>query len=521
MGYIEGTSRDQVSFRTLDDMVGEQSMVRVIDRFIDVLDLEALGFSRVMCAGTGRRGYSPDILTKLYVYGYENGIRSSRRLERECRRNIEVMWLMGELVPDHTVIAEFRRLNIGPLQRLFSEFMRLCRSWGDMVGGELVAIDGTKIKASNNKKNNHSRKQVEKRLARLNEEINALVEEYLEGCEEADCAKDGGAEAPEGLLELLERKELYGSYLAQMDASGADEISTIDPDARMMATNRGGVDTAYNMQSTVDAKHHLIVDFDVITNPTDQGQLDNMTERLDGQGYSGYTGLFDKGYYNGECLRKAKERNVTAIVARQRPPRTKGRAEEFRTDGFDYDREVDAYTCPAGATLPLHSKDDAVRKKYYNKGACRSCAHVSSCCPADKRGYRVLSRGEYADIYDDTDRLFKENKELYGMRMCLVEHPFGTIKRTMDGGYFLLRTLRKVRNEAALLCLGYNLKRAYGALGFKDLMARLDVHGDRHFSRPGRPNISLLRRSRPIRALLAVFCLFLAGPAYTELPAAA
>ena len=463
-----------MSFRTLDDMVGDESMVRVIDRFIDVCDLRALGFTRTECAGTGRSGYPADILAKLYVYGYEDGTRSSRKLERECRRNIEVMWLTGALVPDHTSISEFRRLNIRPLQKLFREFTKLCRTWGDMVGGDVVAIDGTKIKASNNKKNNHSRKKVEERLSRLDEKIDAMVEEYLDGCEEEDRAEAGRHEAPAGLVELAGRRELFESYLAQMDESGSDEISTVDPDARMMATNRGGVDTAYNVQSTVDAKNHLIIDFDVTKSSADQGQLDNMTKRLIRQGYRRFTGLFDKGYFNGECLKKAKRRKLTVIVARQKPPSPKGRPKEFCTSRFQYDRPSDAYTCPEGAALSLHSKDDAKRRKYFNKEACLACPDAPACCASDSRGYRVLSRGEHADIYDEAGRVFEGNRELYGMRMQLVEHPFGTIKRTMDGGYFLLRTLRKVRAEAALLCLGYNLKRAYKAVGFKELMARLD-----------------------------------------------
>ena len=476
MGCIRGVDRNQAFFTSLDGMVGEECMARVIDKFVDACDLGALGFTRTEPAPTGRSGYTASALTKLYVYGYENKVRSSRSLEEECGRNVEAMWLTHGLRPDHSTISEFRRLNIGPLQELFTSFTRICRSWGDMVGGELVAIDGTKVKASNNKKNNHSRKKTEERLARTEEKIDEAAREYLEACEAADLAGQGAqGKAAAGLLELFGRKETLESYLAQMDATGSDEVSTVDPDARMMATNRGGVDTAYNVLSTVDARHHLIIDFDVTTSAADQGQLGPMHGRLYGQGYRGFTSLTDKGFYNGECLAKAKGLEVTAICARQRPPQPKGRPSDLCTSRFLYDREADSYTCPEGAVLTLRGTGAAKRRKYSNREACRSCPRLRECCTAAKTGHRVITRGEFADVYDEADRLFEENPELYALRMQLVEHPFGTIKRTMDGGYFLLRTLRKVRTEAALLCLGYNLKRVSNVLGFKGLMARLDA----------------------------------------------
>jgi transposase len=274
MGYKEGSGREQSMLWALEDLVPQESMARIIDRFIEVQSLEKLGFTRTTPAGTGRPAYPPGALAKLYVYGYENGIRSSRKLERETRRNVEVMWLLNGLTPDHKTISEFRRENVRPLQKLFREFVRLCKSW-ELVGGELIAVDGTKIKASNNKKSNFSRKKLMERLARLDDRIT----EYLAAAETEDCEETmASGHAPEGLKQLLSRKELYEGYLAQIGVADSNEVSTVDPDARLMGNNRGGVEVAYNVQSAVDGKHDLILDYHVSLNPSDQGQLSNMVK---------------------------------------------------------------------------------------------------------------------------------------------------------------------------------------------------------------------------------------------------
>ena len=468
MGYKEGTSREQYTYWALEDVVANESMVRVIDRYIDGCNLEQLGFTRTKPAATGRPCYPPDALAKLYIYGYENGIRSSRKLERECTRNLEAMWLMDNLTPDHTVISEFRRLNTRPLQKLFREFVKLCRSW-DLVRGELLAVDGSKIKASNNKKNNFSKKKLADRLKRLD----MSIDEYLLTSEEEDRLEESQGEAPEGLLELIERRDLYQSYMNYLNETGETEISIVDPDARLMGNNRGGVDMAYNVQSVVDGEHHIVVDYDVSMNPSDQGQLSNMSKRLIRQGYRRFTLLADKGYYNGECLGKCKKFKIKAIVSRQAPSNPKDQPKDFNTDKFMYDSDYDTYTCPTGATLHPHNKKTADRRTFYNKKACDKCQHADQCI-SGKSKYRTITRSKHSDIYDETDRIFKSNLQTYKFRQQIVEHPFGTVKRTMDGGYFLLRRRRKVRTEAALLLLGYNLKRVYNVLGFSEIMVRLD-----------------------------------------------
>ena len=468
MGYVVGESREQVMMLALDDMVAEDSMVRIIDRFIEVCDIKGLGFI-LESNQIGRPSYDPGAMAKLYVYGYENGTRSSRKLERETYRNIEVMWLMHGLKPDHKTISEFRRKNIRPLQKLFREFVKLCKSW-NLIGGELIAVDGTKIKASNNKKMNYSRKKLDTRLKHIDEQIS----KYLSELESNDKQEEKTINSQEQLQKLLERKELYESYKAQLEASGENELSVVDPDARLMGNNRGGVEMAYNVQSAVDGKNDLIIEYDVSTNPADQNQLGKMVKKVRGKiTKKHFTVLADKGYYNGEDLLRIKRLKVNAIVSRQKPSNPKGQPEKYHTDKFIYNPQNDTYTCPIGEILYPHNKKTAKRRNFFNKTACSRCPHLEDCAKG-KRPYRTVTRSEYSEIYEETDKRTRENMELYKLRQQIVEHPFGTIKHTMHGGYFLLRTRRKVRSEVALLFLGYNLKRVKNILGFKELMRRLD-----------------------------------------------
>ena len=473
-GYKQGIDRYQQGIYSMDDMVDEQSIVRLIDRFIAIQNLDLLGFKKAVPAYTGRPAYSPAMLCKLYVYGYENGIRSSRKLERETYRNIEVMWLMDSLNPDYKTISEFRRENLRPLQKLFREFVKLCKSW-DLIGGELIAIDGSKFKASNNKKSNFSRKKIDARLARIDEKINAYFSE-MDAADKSETKDDTvTAEILPKLEELQERKKQYEAYKKQLDESGENELSTVDPDARLMGNNRGGVEVAYNVQSAVDAKNDIIITYDVITNPSDQHQLGNMINKAKRVlKIKRFTALADKGYYNGKDLLRAKKAKVLAIVARQNPSEPKGRPEEFHTENFQYDESTNTYTCPQGHKLSSGSSTSAKRKVYTNKAACKNCPHKTECIKSDGK-HRTVTRSEYSNLYEEADKRFAENKDLYKRRQEIVEHPFGTIKHTMNGGSFLLRTRRKVRTEIALLFLGYNLKRALNVLGFDGIMARLNA----------------------------------------------
>ena len=469
-GYKSGIDRRQIEMSSLEDKVQVESMARVIDLFIEVVDLEKLGFSKCKPAATGRPSYPPKAMCKLYVYGYENGIRSSRKLERETLCNIEVMWLMNSLTPDYKTISEFRRENTRPLQKLFREFVKLCKSW-NLVEGELIAVDGTKIKASNNKKNNFSRKKLDERLARLDEKINNYLSEMDAFDQNIETEQTTNIAE---LQKLLGRKELYEKYKKQLDESGANELSTVDPDARLMGNNRGGVEVSYNVQSAVDGKHKIIVEHDVSLNPSDQHQLGIMVKKVKRTlKLHRFTVLADKGYYNGEDLLRLKKYKVSAIVAKQKPSDAKNLPEKFRSEKFLYNESTDTYICPSGQVLNTPSKKNAKRRNYFNKTACANCPYKTVCISGIVK-YRTITRSQYSKIYEETDKRFKENKELYSQRQQIVEHPLGTVKHSMNGRYFLVRTRSKVRTEIALLFLGYNLKRAVNILGFEGIMAKLN-----------------------------------------------
>ena len=341
--------------------------------------------------------------------------------------------------------------------------------WG-LLGKEVVAIDGTKIKASNNKKRNMNRDSLSRRLMA----IDARVAEYMEELDRNDLADEDKPEIDVAavLKGLMSRKQKYEGYLQELEASGENEISLTDPDARLMGNNRGGVDVCYNVQSAVDAKHHIIVEMNVINNPADHGQLSVMAKRVKKRLKikRSFTVLADTGYYNGPDLKRCKKNKITAIVARQKTGKDAPDT-SYNADKFVYTPGTDYFTCPAGSRLNRTGAKD--RRTYENRNACREC-DVKDKCTRTK--YRKITVSHYEKIFNDADRRLAENKELYRQRQMLVEHPNGTVKHTMNGGYFLLRGLRKVRGEVALLFLGYNLKRAFKILGFKEMMAKIQAY---------------------------------------------
>ena len=472
MEKAELIDRQQPMFLSLEDIVADESMARVIDRFTDVCDLKQMRFQSIGAEATGRPAYAAAALSRLYVYGYTNGIRSSRRLAAECERNIEVMWLTGGLKPSYKTIAEFRKNNLRPLQKMFRRFTALCRDWG-LVGGTLIAVDGTKRKAGNNKKNCFNRDKLEERLQNIDRQIAAYFEETERNDRLENAA--GSSETTNRLAALHARKEQYEQYLKLLDESGENLLSTTDPDSRLMKSQQGSVDMAYNVQSAVDAQEHIILDYDVTLNPNDQHQLSNMVRKVKKRfRLRHFTVLADKGYYNGEDLEKVKKQGVDAIVSKQKTGAPKNQPAAFHTDRFTYDNAGDFYTCPTGHKLFSPNNKAAPRRNFFDKSACEHCPHLSDCISGE-RPYRTVSRSQYAAIYEEVDERTRSHMALYRLRQQIVEHPFGTVKFAMQGYYFLLRTRRKVRTEVALLFLAYNLKRAVKALGFDAIMARLDA----------------------------------------------
>lgn len=466
MGTVQGLNRNQIFMpSSLDESIAADNQVRVLDALVDSLDLRKLGFPEP--SAIGRPSYAANDLLKLYLYGYLHGIRSSRKLEAELLRNVELIWMLRRLKPDHKTIADFRRKNPKPFQKAFREFVAILDGWG-LLGKEVFAIDGTKIKASNNKKLNFSKKKLADRIARIDEKITSFVAE-LEKNDNAEETTAQRVNVEEALASLKERKEEYEAYLSLLERAGENEISKVDPDSRLMGNNRGGVDVCYNVQSAVDAKHCLAVEVNVTNNPSDHGQLSVMSKRVKKRLKikRSFTVLADKGYYNGEDLLRCKKNKIVTIVARQKVGR-EAPDKEYNADKFTYVENKDCYLCPLGQVLERTGTKES--RVYQNKKACEECPERAKCTTGS---FKRLSISHYQKIFTATDKRLLENLQLYRRRQMIVEHPLGTIKRSMNGYYFLLRTIKKVRGEVALLFFAYNLKRVQNILGQKELMKRL------------------------------------------------
>jgi transposase len=479
--HVNGTHRDQTVLfpNTIDQYVDKENPVRFIDAFVDSLNLEKLGFKHSIPADTGRPSYNPSDLLKLYIYGYLNQVRSSRKLEKECHRNVEAMWLMKKLAPDHKTIAEFRKDNVDCIKRVFQEFVYLCRSL-DLYGAQLVAIDGSKFKAVNSKSNNLNEKTVALRLKQTEEKIAEYLKE-LESNDENDSEEDESVntELKEKLSQLEEKKQQYQQIQGQMNATGQREVSLVDPDSRVMRVDSQRLEVGYNVQASVDAKQHLIVDYDVINISTDHHQLTkDALAAKEILGVDELDVLSDKGFYVEKDVADCERNGIRVfmpIPAVLSPYKRIGvPAPEFYSDRFVYDEAKDVYVCPAGNELPfwkIGGRDGGLRGRLYRTVLC-SCCSVRDKCTRNKRG-RYMFRGEFDGAVDRLRARLKtpEGKEKCRMRRLLSEHPFGTMKRAFNQGYLLLKGLRKVKGEVGFTMLAYNIRRAINTLGVETLMA--------------------------------------------------
>jgi transposase len=472
--HVEGLSRDQTALfpQTLDEYVEKDNPVRFIDAFVDTLNLEKLGFRHALSSEVGRPSYDPKDLLKLYLYGYLNQVRSSRRLKRECHRNVEVMWLMKKLAPDFKTIADVRKDNIECVKGVFKEFVKLCISL-DLCGASCIAVDGTKFKAVNSLDKNFNRSKLSYRI----DLIDRRVSDYLAQLEEQD-RQEAQADSKhvevlqEKVHKLMERKEEYAELLSKLKESKQTEVSLVDPDCRLMKS-RGKVEPCYNATVAVDDKNHLIVDYNVTNSPNDLGQLSSIAigakkmlgaERLDA--------LADKGFFSFVQIKDCVDNGIIPYVSEQNRygvgfVKRKGiPTREFHSDRFVYDLEKDMFVCPAGQALRFRYVDHAHQKniRVYSSEACLSCKFFMTKCTTNKRG-RTLWRWEQAQLIDEMrERLRLEPKKLI-LRKSLVEHPFGTIKRAFNQGYLLLRGLRKVCGEVGFSMLAYNMRRILSLLG--------------------------------------------------------
>jgi transposase len=472
MTHISGHDRAQTVLlpESLDDYVGPENPVRFIEAFVDGLDLTAAGFIRVAPKRTGRPGYAPTDLLKLYIYGYLNRVRSSRRLEAEAHRNIEVIWLLRHLKPDFKTIADFRRDNRKAFRPIFRQFVLLCRQL-DLFGRELLAVDGTRIKAVNNKDRNFTRAS----LSKFIELADAKLDDYLQRLDQSDAAEitTGGSRVKnlaEKIAAIRARRTRCKEMLAHLDKSGDDQISLTDPDSRAMAAHTH-VAVGYNVQVAVDAKHKLIVEQQVTNQVVDMGMLTQTAEPAkEVLGVETIEVVADKGYFKIEDIEACEKAGIVPYVPRpQRGPSV--RAGLFRKDEFRYDADGDVYVCPAGQRLhPYSSSLQRGLKKinYVNKLACDDCK-IRSRCTAGK--YRAVSRLENEAVLDRMQERLAKRPDVLDRRRETVEHPFGTIKQWMNQGAFLMRGLEKVRAEFSLTALAYNLRRVLNIVGFAELMA--------------------------------------------------
>ena len=474
MSYIEGESREQrVLFpEVLDDYISEDNLVRFIDAFVDGLEMEELGFDRTAPKETGRPPYDPRDLLKLYIYGYLNRVRTGRTLERECQRNVELMWLMRKLRPDFKTITDFRKDNRKAFRGVFRQFVLLCKGLG-LVGGELVAVDGSKFKAVNSGQRNFSQKKLEERLKKIDEKVERYLDEMDRGDEEGKDTEISAAELKQKIEKLKERKGRYEELLKELGASGQSQVSLTDPESRAMAlTPRGEV--SYNVQTAVDRKHHLIVEQDVTNEGLDNHQLFTMAQKTKQMlGQDELQVVADMGYYNHEELKRCEEAGITTYVSKPLVSKNTARG-LFGKEKFVYEADGDCYRCPAKERLDFRFETQEGDKKfrYYWTQACPGCA-LKAQCTTDPRFHRI-KRWEHEAVLERIEQRVKANTVILKLRQQLVEHPFGTIKFWNDQRHFLMRGLEKVKAEFSLSTLAYDIKRALNIVGVRGLIAALN-----------------------------------------------
>lgn len=473
MHYIQGESRGQSTLfpATLDEYITEDNPVRFLDAFVDSLDLNDLGFQRMVLSHTGRPPYHPSLLIKLYIYGSLYRVRSSRRLERECHCNVEVMWLLQKLAPDYKTISDFRKDNLKALRQTCRQFLLLCKKL-DLFGKELIAIDGSKFEAVNSNRRNYTKSKLQK----LIKEIDDYIDDYLHTLNVEDEAekKDrhlSAEELADQIASLKENKQNYEELLSLLEERGDTQISFTDPDSRLMRDGHQGHDVCYNAQIAVDDRHHLIVADDVTNDCNDLKQLAPLaTESKEMLEVEGLNATADTGYHDSETVKACVDEGITPYVPKPRkfPARKKGL---FGKEDFTYDAEMDCYHCPAGEELGfrcIYRKNNRLMRAY-ETSACSRC-RLRLKCMGKREGYRRISRSEHEHLIEEMERRLKERPDMVDRRRCLAEHPFGSLKRWMGCHYFLLRGLNKVKTEFSLMTFGYNLRRAINIVGVQRLI---------------------------------------------------
>ena len=473
--FVEGEDRLQGVLlpEFLDDYVAEDNLVRVIDVFVDELDLRALGFEGVVPEATGRPAYHPATLLKIYLYGYLNRIQSSRRLERESQRNLELMWLTGRLTPDFKTIADFRRDSGRAIRAACAQFIVLCRQF-NLFTRTVIAIDGSKFKAVNNRDKNFTVAKVAKRI----EQVEASIARYLAELDRAD--RDPTLVPEERVEHLKEKIATVRKQMKKLKGIGQElaaapdqQVSLTDPDARSMATSgRGTGIVGYDVQTVIDSENHLIVAHEVVNQGHDREQLASMAQQAkEATGEEKLEVLADRGYFSSEEILKCEQADITPLVPR--PLTSNARADgRFDKKDFVYNKRRDEYRCPAGqrAVWRFTTVEAGLTLHKYWSSACPRCPMRSACTPAD---YRRISRWEHEDVLDRMQARLDRMPQAGRLRRQTVEHAFGTLKSWMGATHFLTKTLPRVRTELSLHVLAYNLKRLIQMLGVQPLIAAI------------------------------------------------
>ena len=474
--FIEGENRSQSTLfpESLEDYIAEDNAIRVVDAFVDKLDLKKLGFDRAEPSVTGRPGYQPATMLKIYVYGYLNRIQSSRRLERESHRNVELIWLTGRLMPDFKTIADFRKDNKKAIRRVCVEFVGVCREL-ELFSATLVAIDGSKFKAVNSRDKNFTSKSVKRRL----QKTQANIDRYLAKLdavdkEEPEVREVTAAELKQKIASMEAKMEELKGHEAEVEAHPDKQVSLTDPDSRSMMKAGGGSIVGYNVQTAVDSKHHLIAAHEVTNAPSDRSQLASMAGQaktaLDAKTL---TVIADPGYYKGEEILNCYKAGIKALVAKVDTSGKRAKGEYPRSD-FIYDAQNDEYVCPANERMAYKftTKEDGKQLRVYITYQCASCPLQSKCTKAKERRIR---RWEHEQILETAEAELKKNPDAMRQRKRLVEHPYGTIKHWMGSTHFLMKRLSNVQAEMSLHVLAYNLRRAINVLGVPRILEQLQA----------------------------------------------
>jgi transposase len=477
MQHITGTARFQMRISSLEDAIDAQNQVRFIDAFVEAIDLEKLGFTIKTIKTEGRPSFETQIFLKIYLYGYLNGLRSCRKLERACAINIELQWLLQDIRPNYHSISDFRKDNPLGLKKLFKLFVSFLKD-ADLIAGETIAIDGTKSRAHNSKKANFNQKKIDRHLVY----IEVKSQEYLDALAQNEVKENGEKvkNIQEKIARLKQNKIRYELLETQLKDSGEPQISTTDPDARALLVQGQVVEVSHNIQAAVDDKYKLVVATHTINRNDRNALADIALEVQENLNIENYTALVDKGYHNGKQIEICKQANITTIVAQpnQGKSNENGTQPDYFVSNFIYDKQSNTYTCPQGETLSTtgswHKKTrekDSYQFQKYRSPNCKECP-VKNLCTSRLSG-REIDRSEYADAVEENNKRYHANAQLYRKRQEINEHIFGTIKRQWGYNHTNLNGLEKVNGEHSLIMLVYNIKRSINILGVEDLIAKI------------------------------------------------